>query len=149
MRISTRGEYGIRAMLDLALNFQQGPISLHSIAQRQAISEPYLEQLFTGLRKAGLVTSLRGVHGGYQLAREPAAIKLGEIIRVLEGPIDLMDCAAETAGETTCRNSARCATRLFWQKLRDSIVQVLDSNTLADLVISARELNKDSLTYYI
>jgi Rrf2 family cysteine metabolism transcriptional repressor len=150
MRISTRGEYGTRAMLELALYHNQGPVTLKSIAERQGLSESYLEQLATALRKAGLIASTRGAQGGYQLARDPERITIGDIIRVLEGPISPVECAGETetAGDC-CGNSGHCATRLFWQKLRDGIVDVLDSTTLADLAAKERELNKDGGMYYI
>ena len=91
MRVSTRGEYGVRAMFDLAVNFGQGPIALKTIAERQMVSESYLEQLMAELRKAGLVHSKRGAQGGYELADKPANVSIGEIIR-LEGPINPVDC---------------------------------------------------------
>ena len=149
MKISTRGEYGLRAILDIALHYKQGPITLKSVAERQGISEPYLEQLISGLKKAGLVSSIRGSQGGYELAREPSQIKIGDIIRVLEGPIAPVDCLLEDLDEKGCCNIQKCATRLLWQKLRDSMIEVLDSTTLMDLVENAKGLDKDGNMYYI
>lgn len=134
MRISTRGEYGVRAMLDLALHFRQGPVALKSIADRQGISETYLEQLIAPLRKAGLVSSIRGANGGYELSREPHEIKIGEIIRVLEGPIAPMGCASESPQHFACDNSRKCAARVLWQRLRDRISEFLDSTSLGELL---------------
>jgi Rrf2 family cysteine metabolism transcriptional repressor len=150
LKISTRGEYGIRAMLDIALHNQEGPVTLKSISGRQDISEPYLEQLVGGLRKAGLVVSMRGAQGGYVLAKEPAQITIGELIRVLEGPIAPVDCVNEQADESECcANVHRCATRVLWQRLRDSMTEVLDSTTLADLINTSKNLNKEETMYYI
>ena len=149
MKISTRGEYGIRAMLDLGLNDRSGPVALKSIAERQGISEPYLEQLIASLRKAGLVTSIRGAQGGYNLTRDPSEIKIGDIIRVLEGPIAPVECVSNESGETECCNSNHCATRVLWRKLRDSMVEVLDSTSLADLIEESKKLNNCDTMYYI
>jgi Rrf2 family transcriptional regulator, cysteine metabolism repressor len=150
LKISTRGEYGIRAVLDIALHSKEGPVTLKSISGRQEISEPYLEQLVGGLRKAGLVTSTRGAQGGYVLAREPSQIKIGDLIRVLEGPIAPVDCVNEEVGQPgCCSNASRCATRVLWQKLRDSMTEVLDSTTLADLMDTSEKLNKEESMYYI
>lgn len=149
MRISTKGEYGIRAMLELALHYREGPMALGRIAERQAISEPYLEQLIAGLRKAGLVTSVRGAQGGYELTRDPEAIPIGEIIRALEGPITPMECLSEEPESLGCENSERCATRLLWRKLQASINEVLDTTTLGDLVADNKRLNQEEVMYYI
>ena len=149
MRISTRGEYGVRAMLDLAMHYGQGPIALKLIAERQDISEHYLEQLVGTLRKAGLVTSVRGAQGGYQLARPPVEVPISDIIKTLEGPIAPMDCVDDDEG--CCNLIERCATRLLWQRLRDSMEEVLDNTTLACLCQEAMRLKAkdDSFMYYI
>lgn len=134
MKLSTKGRYGVTAMYDLALHYGDGPISLKSVAQRQGISEHYLEQLMGTLRKTGYVTSVRGAQGGYVLARDPADITVGDIIRALEGPIAPVDCVAsdETAARY-CERSQQCVTRGIWAKIRDSINDVIDAITLADL----------------
>lgn len=134
MKVSTRGEYGVRAMFDLALHWGDGPISLKSISERQKVSEHYLEQLIAALRKAGLVKSKRGAHGGYELADVPAKITIGQIIRVLEGPITPLDCLdSETSTGPYCMKPDRCVLRNLWKNLQDSMTSVLDNTTLEDL----------------
>ncbi len=133
MKLSTKGRYGVMAMFDLAQHAGEGPISLKSVAERQELSENYLEQLISGLRKAGLVKSVRGAQGGYVLGREPEQIKVGDIIRVLEGPIAPVDCAGEGDSEC-CDKAEQCVTRVVWEKMRDSIADVLDSITLQDML---------------
>ncbi len=132
MKFSTRSRYGLRAMVDLAQNYQPGaPIPLSKVAERQGLSEGYLEQLMTFLRKEGLVRSVRGAHGGYLLAREPAQITAGEIIRCLEGPLCPTDCVNEDDPEI-CVRSETCVTRGMWERIREAVAQELDRNTLED-----------------
>ncbi|MDT8901036.1 RrF2 family transcriptional regulator [Anaeroselena agilis] len=134
MKLSTKGRYGVSAMFDLALHHGQGPISLKSVAQRQGISEHYLEQLMGTLRKAGYVKSVRGAQGGYTLTKSPEEITVGDIIRIMEGPTAPVDCLlADTADNKYCARAGNCVTRGVWAKVRDSIDAVLDSITLADL----------------
>lgn len=137
-------------MFDLAQHYGEGPISLKSIAERQDISEHYLEQLISGLRKTGLVKSVRGAQGGYVLGREPEKIKVGDIIRVLEGPIAPVDCVSEEDPEC-CQKADYCVTRTIWEKVRDSIADVLDSITLEDMVKDAakKESDRNLYMYYI
>lgn len=132
MRLSTRGHYGLKAMFDLAQHYGAGPIPLKSVAERQSISEHYLEQLMAVLRKGGLVKSARGAQGGYILARPPEQIHVGEIVRTLEGPIAPVECVSELKA-AECDQADSCITRTVWEKVRDSIVQVLDSISLADM----------------
>lgn len=149
MKLSTRGEYGLRAMLELARRYGEGPVSLKGIAQRQDISEHYLEQLVSGLRKAGLVRSTRGAQGGYMLAKKPEEITVGDIIRVLEGPIAPMECVSEKE-PPECERVHDCITRTIWARVRDSINQVLDSITLADMCAQADQLeDQRNYMYYI
>lgn len=134
MKLSTKGRYGVAAMYDLALHYGQGPISLKSVAQRQGISEHYLEQLMGTLRKAGYVKSVRGAQGGYTLTKEPDQITVGDIIRIMEGPIAPVDCLlSDQQGNHYCDRAGICVTRGVWAKVRDSISHVLDSISLADL----------------
>jgi len=126
--------------LDIAINQGDGPITLHSISERQGISVGYLEQLMVPLKKEGLIRSVRGAQGGYLLAREPEKITVGDIIRALEGPIAPVACVSEDFPEE-CDRAEGCVTRLVWAKVRDSIAEVLDSLTLADLI---EEANKSS-----
>ena len=139
MKLSTKGRYGVAAMYDLAMRHGQGPISLKSIALRQGISEHYLEQLMGTLRKAGYVQSVRGAQGGYALTKDPAVISVGDIIRIMEGPIAPVDCLLyEAADNEYCERANECVTRNVWAKVRDSINTVLDSITLADLCMEEK-----------
>jgi Rrf2 family protein len=134
MKVSTRGEYGVRAMVSLARHYGAGSMSVAAIAKDSAIPYAYLEQLILPLRKSGLVAARRGAHGGYQLTRPPAEVKLGEVYRVMEGPIAPMDCVSEDLADQTCPLIPGCQTRPVWIKVRDSIASTLDSMTLADLL---------------
>ena len=132
---STKGEYGVRLMVQLGRHYGTGPASLAEIAAEEDLPRAYLEQLVMSLRDSGLVLSTRGAHGGYQLARDPASIRMGEILRALEGPIAPMICASDDPEHaTTCDRSARCTVNLLWVRVRDAITGALDGMTLADLV---------------
>jgi Rrf2 family protein len=134
MKVSTRGEYGVRAMVALAKNFGDGPLSIAAIAKESSVPYAYLEQLIVPLRRAGLVESKRGAQGGYVLTRPPDSMRVGEVYRVMEGPVAPMDCVSEDIAEQTCPLIDGCQTRPVWLKVRDSIVDAIDSMTLADLV---------------
>ncbi len=134
MKVSTRGEYGMRAMVALAHHYGTGPLSITDIAKESSVPPAYLEQLIAPLRRAGIVESKRGAHGGYVLGRPPAEIRVGEVFRVMEGPIAPMDCVSEDISEQVCPLIDGCETRPVWLRLRDSIVETLDSQTLADLI---------------
>jgi Rrf2 family transcriptional regulator, cysteine metabolism repressor len=132
---STKGEYGVRLMVQLGRHFGTGPASLAEIAAEEDLPRAYLEQLVMSLRDAGLVVSTRGAHGGYELAREPGTIRMGEILRALEGPIAPMICATDDPEHATnCDRSARCTVNLLWVRVRDAITGALDGMTLAELV---------------
>jgi Rrf2 family cysteine metabolism transcriptional repressor len=145
MQISTRGRYGLRAMVDMALHATEGPMALRVIAERQGISESYLEQVFTGLRKAGLVRASRGSQGGYELSSPAGEITVGEILRALEGPIVPVHCV----GDSRCEREKYCITRSFWEELRDKINGFLDSTSLQDLSDRARMFVPEEPMYYI
>ena len=130
MKLSTKGRYGVKAALDLAIHYGKEHVSIKSIAERQNISEYYLEQLFAQLRKAGIIKSTRGAYGGYSLSRPPDQITAYDIMEVLEGAIEVSDCIEDT----TCTNIDCCATRLLWGRIKESIDGVLKSTTLADMV---------------
>ena len=132
MKLSTKGRYGVKAMVDLAIHNSEGQIALKNIAERQEISENYLEQLFAILRKAGLVKSTRGAQGGYILADKPENISVGTILRALEGSLAPVDCVSEDP--VKCGRSQICVTKFIWEKIRDSVNDVVDSITLKDLV---------------
>jgi Rrf2 family transcriptional regulator, cysteine metabolism repressor len=136
VHFSTRGEYGVRLMMELARHSGAGPISLAEMADHEALPRPYLEQLVVSLREAGLVVSTRGAHGGYELARPAGEIHMGEVIRALEGPIAPMVCASEDPTHAgLCERTGFCNVNLLWVKVRDAITQALDSVTLADLAV--------------
>jgi Rrf2 family cysteine metabolism transcriptional repressor len=136
LRVSTRGEYGVRLMVDLARHYGQQPRSLNeiSLAEGLQLKVQYLEQLVRSLREAGLVESTRGAHGGYRLSRPPAEMRMGEIVRALEGPIAPMICATEGEMEVICDRLDCCSTKFLWARVRDAITSTLDAITLADLV---------------
>ena len=136
-------------MVDIALNAGDGPIPLHSIAKRQAISESYLEQVFTSLRKSGLVKALRGAQGGYKLGRPAGEITVGEIIRALEGPITPVYCVEEKNAKKRCERESICVTRTFWAELRDKLNEFMDSITLQDLADKARTNMPENPMYFI
>jgi Rrf2 family protein len=125
-------------MVSLAREFGNGPLALSGVAQDSAVPAAYLEQLLGTLRRSGLVVSTRGAHGGYALARAPQDILVGEIYRVLEGPVAPMECVSEVEPDEQCPLIDGCATRVVWLKVRDSIVEALDSTTLADLLTQSR-----------
>ena len=130
MKLSTKGRYGVKAMVELAIHYGNSPLSIKTISQRQGISEYYLEQLFSPLRKAKLINSIRGAQGGYILGREPREIKISDIMHVLLGPIEIADCIEGVA----CNNIDCCATRLLWTKIKNSIDEVMEGITLQDIV---------------
>ncbi len=131
---STKGEYGVRLMVQLARHYGTGPASLAGIAAEEDLPRAYLEQLVVNLRESGLVVSTRGAHGGYELARRPDDITMGEVLRALEGPIAPMICASDDPEHATlCDRSARCTVNVLWVRVRDAVTGALDSLTLADL----------------
>lgn len=129
MKISTRGRYGIRLMLALALNYNNGTIPLKTIAKDQGISEKYLEQIINPLTKSGLVKSFRGAQGGYMLTNPPEATTVGEILRVLEGSLSPVDCV----DHPNCANSDHCVSLSIWKKMKVALDEVVDNITLADM----------------
>ena len=141
MRLSTRGRYALRAMIDLALHADEEPVLRSDIAERQEVSAHYIEQLFLKLRRAGFIESVRGPGGGYILAQSADQIKVGDIIRTVEGPIALVHCVAPQE-EDTCHRADSCVTHLLWRRLSSKVAEVLDSVTLEDLCNQARELNR-------
>lgn len=139
LKISTKGRYGLTIMMELAMKFGDGPTSLKSIAEKNQLSEHYLEQLIAPLRNAGLVKSIRGAYGGYILARDAGTITAGDIIRVLEGPISPVDFTEEDDP----------AKRNLWLRIRDSIAEVLDSTSLEDLISFHEDNKKEDYMFYI
>jgi Rrf2 family cysteine metabolism transcriptional repressor len=135
-------------MAQLARRFGTGPASLTDIAEQESLPRAYLEQLVISLRDANLVQSTRGAHGGYELTRAPEQIRMGEVLRALEGPIAPMICASDDTVHTTCERTGYCTVNFLWIRVRDAIIGALDSMTLADLLpVPARlgQLNKPIL----
>jgi len=142
MKISTKGKYGIKAMMDLALQHGVGSIPLKDISERQGVSEPYLEQIIAAFKKAGLVSSIRGVQGGYQLAMAPEDISVAKIITVLEGP--LLPFEASGNGQ----NLEETVLGKLWDRVRDNLFALLDQVTLADLIADVKALQEKSAPMY-
>jgi Rrf2 family cysteine metabolism transcriptional repressor len=141
VRLSTRGRYALRAMIDLCLYADEGPVLRRDIAERQEISAHYIEQLFVKLRRAGLIESVKGPGGGYTLAKSAEQIRAGDIIRTVEGPIALVQCVAPQQ-EDACHRVDSCVTHVLWKRLSDKVAEVLDSVTLKDLCDQACELEE-------
>ncbi len=139
MKISTRGKYGLNAMIDIAVFGKDEYISLKSIAERQNISEAYLEQLISLLKKGGFVKSIRGAQGGYRIAQDAKNIKVGSILRVLENSFSSECCDEKTAAcPATCSN---CAAKAVWDKIKESINNAADSITLEELALEYKTIN--------
>ena len=137
MKISTKGRYGIRLMLSLALHYDKGTLALKSIAREQDISEKYLEQIINPLTKSGLVKSYRGAQGGYILTREPKDITMGEVLRILEGSLSPVDCV----DNPMCPNSDTCVSLSIWKKMKEALDDVVDNISLADMAEEYKEKN--------
>lgn len=133
MRISTKGRYATRLMLDLALHYECGYIPLKAVSQRQNISDKYLEQIITQLSRAGYVRSARGAQGGYQLTRPPAEYTIGDILRTTEGSLAPVACLDHLEG-LSCEMAKNCVTLEIWEKIEKAVNDVVDNITLADLV---------------
>jgi Rrf2 family transcriptional regulator, cysteine metabolism repressor len=148
MKVSTKGRYGLRAMMDLAAHQANGkPVFLTDIAKRQNISEKYLEHIFATLKSAGFVNTMRGRKGGFLLAKTPSEITAANIVNTLEGPCTLVDCVSQP---TTCNKSDACASRDIWSLLGTKIDEVLSGFTLDQLVtMQERKSHVDNCMYYI
>ena len=131
MKLSTKGRYAVRAMLDLAQHSNDGMVLLKDVARRQEVSERYLEHLFLTLKAAGLVSSLRGARGGFQLTRHPSEFRIIDIIQACEGQLSVVECVSDPG---SCQRSSHCATRDLWTDLQMAMDEVLGSLTLQDLV---------------
>ena len=138
MKLSTKGRYGLRALIDLAQYSSETPVSITSISARQDLSERYLEQLMAMLKKAALVKSVRGAGGGYVLAKDMAAISVGDVLRALEGSLEPVECAG-LEPEGGCKASDQCVTKYVWQRINDSISRTVDEIRLDQLVEESRK----------
>lgn len=140
--LTTRSEYGLLALIDIAGRCGEGPVSARGIAERQGIPRKFLEQLFASLRRSGLVTAVRGARGGFELSRDPAAITVLEVVEALEGPLSPTVC---DAGRSCGRNGA-CAAGALWSRATDALRSVLMATTLADLARDQRGLDGGGVT---
>ena len=146
MKISTKGRYGLRLLIDVAMHQKKGPVILHDIAGRQGISEKYLWQVVNPLRSAGIVVSVRGAHGGYTLARESSTITLLEVVSALEGPVSLVACI--DAPETCARNPV-CAARDVWSAIGTRLRDMMAGITLKELVEKQQDLEASRTPNYV
>ena len=140
MKLSTKGRYGLRALIDLAQYRKDAPVSIMSISSRQELSERYLEQLMSMLKKAGLVKSIRGAAGGYILAKPADEISVGDVLRALEGSLEPVDCAGLDP-EGSCKAADSCVTKYVWQRINESINRTVDEIMLSQLVEESRKKN--------
>jgi len=141
MKLSTKGRYGLRAFIDLAVWGEEEPVSLTSIAERQGISVNYLEQLMAKLKRAGLVNSVRGVNGGYVIAKPAEEISVGDVLRALEGDLAPVECVGiGSNNETTrCNGSSHCVSKIVWKRINDSINDTVDSIYIGELVKESKK----------
>lgn len=148
MKISTKGKYGLKAMMDLTIHSMGEPVNLKSIAERQNVSEKYLEHIFSALKKSGLIKSLKGTQGGYLLAYHAGDITVGNVIRALEGNLAIVDKASEEEGDADILE--HCINQNVYQKIDNSINTMLDSITLEDLFLEYKKMNETiDYMYYI
>lgn len=131
MKLSTKGRYGIKAMVDIALEYGKGRLSVNQLAEKQGVSVAYLEQLIAALKKAGLLEAVRGASGGYTLSRPPEEISVGEVLRALEGTTAILDCVGTDS--VGCTNACSCSARPLWLKLQQKIDDVLNTTTIKDM----------------
>ncbi len=144
MKLSTKGRYGLRAMIDLASHMDEETVSLNSIAKRENISESYLEQLASSLKKAGLVTSSRGALGGYKLGRDSSEISVGDVLRACEGSTDAVSCpgmkqVSDKSRAAGCAGADVCVSRYVWEKINSAITDTVDHIYLDELVKESRQ----------
>lgn len=135
MKFSQKSEYGVRLLVELARRYESGPVSLAEVARSQDLSQTFLEQVIMPLRKGGFVRSFHGVHGGYELSRAPHEVRMGEVLRVLEGSLAPMFCVTDIPDRDICVLEDHCSTRALWGRVRDGINAALDATTLADLLV--------------
>ena len=145
MKITTKGRYGLRALIDLAQYSEIEPVSISSIAARQGISERYLEQLMTLLKKAELIKSIRGAGGGYVLAKDVSEISVGDVLRALEGSLEPVDCAAYRQTDS-CEAADVCVTKYVWQRINESINRTVDEISLEQLVEESRTVQNKNIS---
>jgi Rrf2 family transcriptional regulator, cysteine metabolism repressor len=147
MRLSLRGEYALRAMLVLGLNYEQSVVRIQTISDQQNIPKRFLEQILNDLKSAGLVQSRRGVAGGYRLARKPEQITLASIVRHIEGALAPVSCVSEKFYEKcSCPDESRCAIRSVMKEVREAIVNIAERVTVAELCLRSKKLQEEPLS---
>jgi len=139
MKISTKGRYGTRAMIDIAENYSNGPVSLRQLTERQCLSLKYMEQIIPLLKSSGLIRSARGAHGGYVLAKKPSEISLRDIVEALEGSWSLVDCIDDPE---LCNRTEECGAYDVWNDIQAAMYKILDSTTLADMTALSKKKAK-------
>lgn len=144
MRFSAKGEYGVKAIVDIALYSESVPVQVKEISKRQGIPERFLEQVMSSLKRAGLVESVRGAQGGYFLSRNSSDVSLAEIIEAVEGPLEVMSCTSEK--NTRCKEKDLCALKDVWSDVQAIIVEALDAVTLEDMCNRTKSKNELALT---
>ena len=142
MKISTKGRYGLRALIDIAQYSENEPVPISSISARQDISERYLEQLMALLKRAGLIKSIRGAGGGYVLAKDVSEISVGDVLRALEGNLEPVECAAFHE-EESCEAAGGCVTKYVWKKINESINRTVDEIDLKQLVEESKQIQQN------
>ncbi len=144
MKLSTKGEYASRAMLELALRYDEGPLHIREISAAQGIPERFLEQILLLLKRTGYLKSKKGPQGGYFLARPPSRISVAEVIRVMDGPLAPIKCVSVTAHEI-CPFERGCGLKGLWKETRDAVATILERTTFADLVDRTKAVRRDAL----
>ena len=144
MKLTTKGRYGLRAVLDLAVNSGDEAVALSQIAERQGLSMNYLEQLIAKLKKSGIVNGIRGAQGGYVLAKPADEISVGDILRALEGDLSPVDCSELNDSDTPCSSADVCVTKYVWKRISDSINDAVDGIMLSDLVDESRKVKAEA-----
>lgn len=140
MKLSTKGRYGLRAVIDLAVHGKEEAVALSSVSERQEISISYLEQLIAKLKKAGIVNSVRGAQGGYFLAKKPEEISVGDILRALEGDLNPVDCPEIVKSSASCSGADMCVTKYVWMRISDSINNTVDTMMLSELLEESHKI---------
>ena len=144
MKLSTKGRYGLRALIDLAQHGGEGPVSITSIAERQEISERYRGAADVKIKKAGIIQSIRGAQGGYVLAKELEEVSVGEVLRALEGDLNPVECSGFLL-EGGCQAADNCVTKYVWQRINDSITQAVDTLMLGQLIEESRKKQEEKM----
>lgn len=144
MRLSTKGRYGLRAVLDLAIYTDDEAVALSQVAERQGISINYLEQLIAKLKKSGIVNGFRGAQGGYLLAKPAEEISVGDILRALEGDLSPVECSEVSSTDNPCSKSDSCVTKFVWKRISDSINDAVDGIMLSELVAESKRMQAEA-----